>query len=280
MSRFQGVLAVSSIFLLPMAAAHADSYQFAANGGYSNIAFDYATSHLFQIGGTFNLAPIDISRGPYAEAEFINRQPQFGLLGTLGITKIDNFDEDMDHSGYTAFAAFADPNMPLYADLYYDSSTSELGDEKETLTNFELGLGAYLAPMLRGKVYYVSNEWEMSDEDGSFDFDESGIGVNLRWLSELNSQQFIALEGDVSSPYDDTVVYDASIDFYPMAELGFGFNIEHWRYDEGYDDVGNSTAWGLSGHYFFTPQFGLRADLGHDNGVDADMFTAQAELRF
>ena len=99
---------------------------------------------------------------------------------------------ELDGTGIGVLAGFADPDMPLAANITYMSQGADVSAVGVTgtadMSMLELEVGAFVMPSLFVGVSYDSESSEISAPGlGSMDMDESGIGVAAKWVQTLGT---------------------------------------------------------------------------------------------
>ncbi len=246
--------------------AHAD-YQFEAGAffgqgevGVGNSSADY---DVMGVAGRFNFEAVDTSKGPHAEAAFLDKSSSIGF-GWTSIEPDVNGADDIDSFDFDVRVVTAD-------NLIVEASYGETDDGDSESDNFSIGLGTYLDANTDIVASYQS-----TDDDGA-DLDQ--FSVALHGVNPLT--QGASLGYDVSLAYldadqDDGHMLGAGATYYFNKNLGVGLSAE-------LTEIGdyNDNTISLSASYF--PQDNIELlvsyfDQGGDVDVDGILFGASARF--
>jgi hypothetical protein len=233
--------------------ALADSYMAEVGAQYFNTDFGSNDVDAYGLNGEIFFAPVDTSKGPLAEASFLDHASSI----SASWVDIDEADDDLLGLGLRVVTP---------GDFIIEASFDDSGDSDQ----WGLGLGLYLNDTTDLVFTY-------SDID---DADQSSLTADLHSV--------IALGGDMSLAYSVIASYiDAAdengyglggdVTFYVNDQLGFTGLVDYTEIDDF--DV---TTLGVSVDYFIVPMFRVSASfINQDTGfTDIDTIGIDASVRF
>ena len=230
----------------------------------------YSADHdLFGLGGAYYFNKVDTSKGPLAEAAFLDRASNIGLILATG--EVDGDNEDFDVDSYAAGSRIVIGEGGWLVDLGAGRDEIENQDED----TFSIGGGKYVLENTAVVLGYTNVD---SDIDG--ESDEYDLGVEHLWLFD---QGALKLDGNIGridlDEGDDVDVWGLDTTYYVTDRLGFGAG-----YGQEDSDDTDLESWSLFAQWFVTEKVALA--LGYTNEqendidyeADAIMFTA--DVRF
>jgi hypothetical protein len=221
---------------------------------------------------TYYFNPIDNTKGPLAEAAFLNQSSeisaQYGLASqeflenetTLGVA-----GKYISDSGI--IVGFS------YITKSFDEAASEdlnSGNGSENLLDSgALEVGAYLTDVSTLTVSYSGNLNRETDQNGRDDRFSNTLSVKYNHLFLLDGDQSIKLNARYGyTAYsrsedsdDDTGILDVSGDYYFSRQLSVGFGIT--TYDR--DDADNVFKYEIASNYFITDDFSVYGSYSQTN---------------
>ena len=289
-------LGLATALLLAMTGAQA--YQFEVQGQSEYIDASDANDKDFTGGlqGTFYFKDVDSSKGPLAEAAFLNQASNVSLAYNYAELGTDGTDFIAHNYGAKAEAYIPTKFVPAYASASY-SHTHFDGKNSETPDNngdrYALELGAVVAPNFLVAVGYTS----VADQASLDAFNIVSNGVAKAALESATiadktdaitarTKYVGAIDGTNMSigfesglVYGEDTAYNLGTTLFLNPQLSVGASYAASSY-EGTPD----SAWGANVNYFITPAIAVGASYVNANAVgsDADMQTVgvNAKLRF
>jgi hypothetical protein len=253
---------------------------------------DDVKTTIYAVTGRFYFSPVNIGSHPYAEAAFLERVGNVGLI--LGQTKLD-FGDGIEGDGpaYGAELVFMQPGSPIFIEANYVrsefSSDAPLDVESEGDV-YSLQLGGFVTQGLRVNLGYAHQEVNVTSLlagiDDTTEFD--AYAVIAKFVKELSGGTAVNVEGFFEINRFDDGIDDGSnteahiaADYYFTQGLsaGIGFTANQGD-DEG--DEGKTFLVRLNA--FITPRFSINASFeqfsaDNDAGLDEDTFLLGLLLR-
>lgn len=232
-------------------ATGAQAYQVELNGNYKNTSVDNvdADTDAFGLAANYYFEPVRVGNNPHAEAEFLGKASNIGLV--FGKESVDNVDEDTDTLGINGDLYMK--QSPLYFGAEY--SQKEKGDvDTDTLT---ARIGYFVQPNFLLTAGVRDND------------EETDPTLSAKYVGSTGSN-FYNLEASTVLA-DDTGI-NLGADFYIDRTLSVGIDYA----DSGAD--GEDGTVGINARKFFTPAFG--AGISYATGDDKDTIGLNLTGRF
>ncbi len=266
-------LLVSAVALACAAPVMADKYSVEVNAGYGTgeidlDAFDVDLT-VWNLGGSYYVWGADDSKGPLAEAAFLDRSTT--VFANYTNTEFEAFGNDFDIDSYNVGGLLIDKESGWFGGIAYTKDDSD-GDDGDT---WELTGGKYLAQYTTLSATYTSSEVGSDDTD---DFN-----VDVKHVAQLAGASALAITGGIgysdSDVVDDTTTVGVGVTYYLDSRIGFGAGTSLASSDDS--DV---VSFELHGSWFPVSNIGLYASYAisedDDNDVDTDLFLLQGVVRF
>ncbi|MCX0326998.1 porin Omp33-36 [Acinetobacter radioresistens] len=303
-------LGLATALLLAMTGAQAYQFEVQGQSEYIDATLndkDFTGS----VAGTYYYKNVDSSKGPLAEAAFLNQASNISLAYTygnldLGADRTLSLDTEAHTYGVKGEAYIPTPVIPLYTSAAYshtktDTDISEFGTKLGSIENngdrYALELGALLAPNFLVAVGYAN----IADP---FALDANNIMSNgiLKTVGEAAtagftnqrlSQDIVTARTKYVGPVDGTNAsvgfeaammhadsnnaYQLKTDVYFTPKFSVGASYA----ESNFTDVMDS-AWGANINYFITPAVAVGASYVNANavGIDADTQTVGVNAKF
>lgn len=255
-----------AIAISTAAAAASADYQLEAGAFYGqgelgagNAQSDY---DLMGVAGRYNFESVDTSKGPHAEAAFLDKSSSvgFGYISrepdAAGTDDVDSFDFDV--------RVVTDTNLIIEA-AYEESEAGD--DESDT---FGVGVGTYLNDTTDIVVSY-----QATNDDSNRDEDADQLNVVVHGVNPLTQGATLAYDAALSyidGEDDDGHALAVGATYYFNKNLGVGLSAD--LTEVGDDNTDTVT---LDVSYFPQPNIELMAayfDQGGDEDIDGIMFGA------
>ena len=311
-------LSLATALLLAMTGAQAYQAEVQGTVGYYDAELNDGN---YNVGaqGTYYFKDIDTSKGPLAEAAFLNQASSisagynFGQLSadinrsvTVGGTTVAiNEELDVEQHSYGVKGETYIPTnvVPVYASASYNHSKT---DAKNSFTaqniqaddsgdRYALELGALIAPNFLVAVGYTSatekdsfdtfnilNNGLMSAsmEARSIDEDQDAITARTKYVGPIDGTNMsIGFEAGLVS--GEETMYQLKSDLYVTPKLGLGVSYTDGSYKSS---TVPTSAVGVNASYFVTPAVSLGASYVYANGEyganDAQLGAVNAKFRF
>lgn len=263
------------MLISPVSAMAQDSYQYLVGGGYSDTDSDDAIESNV-IFGAFQLytSPISYRDGPYAEADFLNRQSNFLL--SLGSVEFDidfgAVNPSLDGTILGAGFEYANQSTPFTFGVLYSQAEA---DDTVFNTNVEINydvlefrLGYYINNKSRLGVEYAKAEVELLGNNTSISKSEADTyGVNYQNLIYLANNQFVGFGVDAAYIDNDedeqNTEFSLAAYYYFNRTAGVGAGI---ALNSGDDISTEGTTFNVNASFFITPMASI--------GIEYEQFSA------
>lgn len=260
---------------LSLTAHAADDYRWELGAGYSASKLDldaksngqsdskHIDSDIWGGYGTYYLKPVDTSKGPLAEAAFLDHASSIKLYaddGQVDLSSLDAKLNDKDGQRYGVSTRYVaeGPGWQLSGWLVdLDYLRSEPGDKE--IDTYNIGIGKYLTE----KTTLVLNYGKVNVNNGG---DTDGYSVDLEHLWNLSHGAFKATASAgkvVVKNADDIDSYAIGGTYYVNDRLGFGAGYTNTSQD-GYEVDG----WNVSADWFVTEKVALSLAYAQENPDD------------
>ena len=288
-------LGLATALLLAMTGAQA--YQFEVQGQteyIDNTVNDKTFAGAVQ--GTYYLKNVDASKGPLAEAAFLNQASNVSVAYNFGEYDVDAQNQDfIAHTfGAKAEAYLPTQFVPAYASLSYNHTIKDgKGGQKDDNGNrYALEVGALAAPNFLVAVGYtsvadqysldafniLSNGVAKADlEATTIGQDQDAITARTKYVGNIDGTN-MAIGFETGLIYGDDTAYQLKTDLYLNPQLSVGAS-----YAESSFDATPDAAWGTNVNYFITPAVAVGASYVNANskaGNDTQTVGVNAKFRF
>lgn len=309
-------LGLATALLLAMTGAQAYQAEVQGTVGYYDAELNDGN---YNVGaqGTYYFKDIDTSKGPLAEAAFLNQASSisagynFGQL-TADINSItvggntaavnEEFDVEQHSYGVKGETYIPTSVVPVYASASYNHSKTDAKNDFTTLRQdddsgdrYALELGALVAPNFLVAVGYTSaterdsfdtfnilNNGLMSAtmEARSIDEDQDAITARTKYVGPIDGTN-MALGFEAGIVYGEDTLYNLKSDLYLTPKFSVGASYAEGSYKS---PTLPTSATGVNVNYFVTPAIGLGMSYVYANGEnganDAQLGGVNAKFRF
>ncbi|MEG2272464.1 MAG: porin Omp33-36 [Acinetobacter sp.] len=285
-------LGLATALLLAMTGANA--YQFEVQGQAETIDAVAANDKDFSAGGqaTYYFKNVDASKGPLAEAAFINQASNVAVAYNYG-----QFDEfESQNYGIKGEAYFPTSIVPAaYASLSYNAAFNDgkYGFNDDHGDRWALEVGSVVAPNFLVTVGYTniaaesvldtfkivnSGIFKAAGETATIGEDQDAITARTKYVGAIDGTP-MSIGFETGIVYGDATAFELKTDLYLNSKISGGVS-----YVESSIEGTPDSAWGVNANYFVTPAIALGASYVNANvvGADADVQTVglNAKLRF
>ncbi len=269
---FKKTVIAAGLGLALSSAAHAEyQWELGANSGTGDIDLGRysADQDFFGLTGTYYFDRVDTTKGPLAEAAFLDRASNIELDVRTG--EVEGDDEDYDVDSYAGSSRLVLGEGGWIVDL--GARRDEIEDLE--IDTFTVGGGKYV---LENTAVVLS--YSNIDEENTDDADKYELGLEHLWQFDMGAVKLDANIGRIDlEESDDIDLWGLDGTYYVTDRLGFGAGYEQ----QDSDDV-EIERWSVFGQWFATENVAL--SLGYTNEEDQDvdyeadaiMFTA--DVRF
>ena len=289
-------LGLATALLLAMTGAQAYQFEVQGQSEYiDNTVNDKNFTGAVQ--GTYYFKNVDATKGPLAEAAFLNQASNFSLAYNYGEYDVDAVDKDFVSHVYGAKAEAYVPTklVPVYASAAYSHTITDGkgGQANDNGDRYALELGAVVAPNFLVAVGYtsVADQYSLDAfnilangvakaalESDTIDQDQDAITARTKYVGAIDGTN-MAVGFEAGLVYGEDTMYNLKTDLYLTPALSVGAS-----YVETSANTNVDSAWGANVNYFITPAVAVGASYVNANAVDAARDTqtvgVNAKFRF
>ncbi|MDV2455205.1 MULTISPECIES: porin Omp33-36 [Acinetobacter] len=286
-------LGLATALLLAMTGAQAYQFEVQGQSEYiDNTVNDKNFTGAVQ--GTYYFKNVDATKGPLAEAAFLNQASNFSLAYNYGEYDEDGLDIVSHTYGAKAEAYVPTQLVPVYASAAYSHT---INDSKNNLEfddqgdRYALELGAVVAPNFLVAVGYTSVADQTSYdafnilangvakaalESGTINQDQDAITARTKYVGAIDGTN-MAVGFEAGLVYGEDTMYNLKTDLYLTPALSVGASYVETSADSVVD-----SAWGANVNYFITPAVAVGASYVNANaeGVAVDTQTVGVNAKF
>ncbi len=258
--------------------AFADSYQTEVFGDYSKIDIDVGSEQFdfdgWSLGGTYYLNAVDNSKGPLAEAAFMDRASNV----SFSLMQLDPDGSGGDFDAHTVSGLFVSKDTGWLFGLGYTN-----GDQDSPNLDFDT-LSVTAGRYIGKNTTVVVNFAHAEEGNGPAEQDSDEYEVALRHLGQTASNMHYAVQvslGEINEQDVDenTLTYGGSYTLYPTREVGVGVGLDFL--DSDYEEA---TAYRVFASWFFreNASVGMSYHMLDFDEINAeeDGWTINALVRF
>lgn len=239
------IFAGLTVSLLAASIANASDYQFDVAGLIANTDSDFGDATTLGVGIEFHFVPVDTSKGPLAEAAFINKSSNISAIQLW--QESDDFDSDATIVSGELYI----PNTMFYVGVDYAYLNGNNDEDSWTLT-------AGVTPIENLLVTTSYNE--------DVDYEPN---VAAKYLFALSNGATLVANGKFESVDNGDDTIGAGLDYYFNRYTGVGFNIT--------DSNGNQETEIHIRHFFLDDAY---AGLSYADNDFADTIAISGGFRF
>jgi len=263
-------------------------HQFEVAGNYTDMNSDGGMETSGYAGGALAyLNPVSTKNYPYAESQFLSREPYVAAI--LGHIDMKLLSEDIGGNVYMLGGGYFSQNFPIFAEIMYGKSDldGEINSNKldYSVVTKQVNIGVYFNKLTAAKISYNKSNYEVSSASNSEEGDTDQYQLFFKKIVKASKSSFFNVEAIAGYEKDSDGDVDRQLglltDYYPNQSLGFGFGVRVIKGDsessEGKDIV-------LRAKKFITPSFsiGLTFDkfLADNGDSDSQNVQIDGEFRF
>ena len=290
-------LGLATAVLLAMTGAHA--YQFEVQGQSEYVdttANDKNFTGTAQ--GTYYLKNVDASKGPLAEAAFLNQASNVSVAyNYIKYDEKDTVNVESHTYGVKGEAYLPTPYLPVYASASYNHTINDYkdGESDDNGDRYALEAGAMLLPNFLVAVGYTSvADQESLDafgvnkygivkavgESAAIADKQDAVTARTKYVGNIDGTN-MAIGFEAFGVFAEDNAYGMKTDLFVTPKLSVGASFaDVSAFDSGYDHV-----WGGHTQYFITPAVAVGADFVKANAKDGNQRDTQtiglnAKVRF
>ncbi len=299
-------LGLATALLLAMTGAQAYQFEVQGQSEYIDATIndkDFTGS----VAGTYYFKNVDASKGPLAEAAFLNQASNISAAYTYGTLDIGNeffsIDNEVNTYGAKGEAYIPTSVVPVYASASYSHTKLDtdysvegtfLGSEEDNGDRYALELGAVVAPNFLVAVGYTSVADQFSldankimgngivktlGEAATIGEEQDAITARTKYVGNIDGTN-MAVGFEAGLVYGDDTAYQLKTDLYLNPKLSVGASYAESSFENAFMD----SAWGANINYFITPAVAVGASYVNANAkfipTDTQTVGLNAKFRF
>jgi hypothetical protein len=290
-------LALASALVL--AATAAQAYQFEVQGQVEHIDNtvndqDYSGS----VQGTYYFKDVDATKGPLAEAAFLNQASNVSAAYSFGQYQEPGFKANVQTAGIQgeAYVTTEYVPVPVYASANYSHTTidGKNGATDDKGERYGVELGAVVIPNFLVAVGYTNvaahtsfDAFTVANQGVAKAGFETSVNGDDQDAWTARTKYVGAIDGTAMSIgfgtdvlFADYKAYGANVDLFVNNQLSIGTSYAETRGAAN----SNPKVWGVNANYFITPAIAVGANYVNANAVgdvnDTETVALNAKFRF
>ena len=275
-------LGLATALLLAMTGAQAYQFEVQGQSEYIDITVN-DKDFTGGLQGTYFLKDVDTSKGPLAEAAFLNQASNVSLAYNYGeLSLVPGMRVNAHNYGVKAETYVPTQIVPVYASAAYshtilDSKNNNLDDDQGD--RYALELGAVVVPNFLVAVGYTSVADQFAvdafnvmnngvakavAETATIGKDQDAITARTKYVGNIDDTN-MAIGFETGLIYGDDTAFQLKTDLYVTPKLSVGAS-----YAESSFAGTPDSAWGANVNYFITPAVAVGASYVNANYVNSN----------
>lgn len=296
-------LGLATALLVAMTGAQAYQFEVQGQSEYVDASIN-GKNFTGGVQGTYYLKDVDSSKGPLAEAAFLNQASNVSAAYNYAKFDADKADINADVHSYGVKAEGYIPTqyVPVYASATYNHALTKGKFSDDNGDSYALEVGAVVVPNTLVALGYTSTPDQfvldtfkiMNNGIAAAAIDSVGVIRNktdaatarIKHVGQISGTN-MAVGVEVAGLFGDNNMYGMNADLYLNPKLSVGATFIGTDGKARFDDVSVGRfdqAWGANVNYFVTPSVGLGLSYLHANNVgtnlDTDTVGVNAKFRF
>ncbi|MFI8034756.1 porin Omp33-36 [Acinetobacter sp. ABJ_C3_5] len=237
---------------------------------------------------SYFLKDVDASKGPLAEAAFLNQASNVSVAYSFAKESGDEIATRKNESyGAKGEAYIPTPYLPVYTSASYSHSQTKIDGKKDNGDRYALELGTMLAPNFLVAVGYTNIADQVAidansvlargiaksvAESKTIGQDQDAVTARTKYVGNIDGTN-MAVGFEAGLVYGDDTAYELKTDLYVTPKLSIGASYAESSYANTPD-----SAWGANVNYFITPAVAVGASYVNANAVNANLDTQTVGL--
>ena len=280
-------LGLATALVLAMTGAHA--YQFEVQGQSEFLDTKQNDKDFTGAGQiSYFLKDVDTSKGPLAEAAFLNQASNVSVAYSFAKESGDEIPTRKNESyGAKGEAYIPTPYLPVYTSASYSHSQTKIDGKKDNGDRYALEVGTMLAPNFLVAVGYTNIADQVAidansvlargiaksvAESKTIGQDQDAVTARTKYVGNIDGTN-MAVGFEAGLVYGDDTAYELKTDLYVTPKLSVGASYAESSYANTPD-----SAWGANVNYFITPAVAVGASYVNANAVNANLDTQTVGL--
>lgn len=294
-------IGLAAAVLLAMTGAHAYQFEVQGQSEYVNTT-ENDKNFTGDLQGTYYFKDVDASKGPLAEAAFLNKASNVSVAYTYEQYNVKHAEDyQIGTYGVKGEAYFTTPytsSIPLYASASYnhtDLDSKNSNDKDDNGERYALEVGAMPTDNFLLAVGYtnVANQFSLDTfrvlnkgfvnavgETASINDKQDAVTARTKYVGAIDGTN-MSIGFDAGLVFGDATSYEFNTDLYLTPKLSVGASFAGTSESEAVFDK----LWGANVNYFITPSISVGASYVKANAVDGhnldtDTVGLNAKARF
>nr|WP_277604084.1 MULTISPECIES: porin Omp33-36 [unclassified Acinetobacter] len=253
--------------------------------------------------GTYYFKNVDSSKGPLAEAAFLNQASNVSVAYSFAELSGDEIATVKNNSfGAKGEAYLPTPYLPVYTSAAYSHSQTKSEGKKDNGDRFALEVGTMLTPNFLVAVGYTNIADQFALDANSvlsngiaksvaqakiIGQDQDAITARTKYVGNIDGTN-MAVGFEAGLVYGDNQAYELKTDVYVTPKLSVGASYAEANYSSNPANKDNfsaiNSAWGANVNYFITPAIAVGATYVNANAkhesTDTQTVGLNAKFRF
>nr|WP_277603449.1 porin Omp33-36 [Acinetobacter dispersus] len=277
-------LGLATALVLAMTGAHAYQVEVQGQSEFINATDANDKDFTGAAQGTYYFKNVDSSKGPLAEAAFLNQASNVSAAYSYAELSGDEVATVKNNSfGAKGEAYLPTPYVPAYASAAYSHSQTKSEGEKDNGDRYSVELGAMVLPNFLVAVGYtrvadqIAFDANKAVENGVFSAvaDAATIGgkqdvvtARTKYVGNIDGTN-MALGFETGLVYGENQAYGLKTDLYLTPKLSVGASYAEANFSKNPLNEDNfspiKSAWGANVNYFITPAIAVGASYVNAN---------------
>ena len=295
-------LGLATALLLAMTGAHAYQVEVQGQSEFIDAKSDNDKDFTGAAQGTYYFKNVDSSKGPLAEAAFLNQASNVSVAYSFSKLSGDEVPTEKTNAfGAKGEAYLPTPYLPVYTSASYSHTQTKTDGKKDNGDRFALEIGTMLTPNFLVAVGYtniadhVALDANSVLSNGIFKSaaqaevigeDQDAITARTKYVGNIDGTN-MAIGFETGLVYGENKAYGLKTDLYltPKLSVGASYAEVNASSDINSDNFSPiKSAWGTNVNYFITPAVAVGASYVNANAklvnLDTQTIGVNAKFRF
>ena len=295
-------LGLATALLLAMTGAHAYQVEVQGQSEFIDAKSDNDKDFTGAAQGTYYFKNVDSSKGPLAEAAFLNQASNVSVAYSFSKLSGDEVPTEKTNAfGAKGEAYLPTPYLPVYTSASYSHTQTKTDGKKDNGDRFALEIGTMLTPNFLVAVGYTNIADQVALDANSvlsngifksaaqaevIGEDQDAITARTKYVGNIDGTN-MAVGFEAGLVYGDFQAYELKTDVYVTPKLSVGASYAEVNASSDINSDNFSpikSAWGTNVNYFITPAVAVGASYVNANAklvnLDTQTIGVNAKFRF
>jgi len=295
-------LGLATALLLAMTGAHAYQVEVQGQSEFIDAKSDNDKDFTGAAQGTYYFKNVDSSKGPLAEAAFLNQASNVSVAYSFSKLSGDEVPTEKTNAfGAKGEAYLPTPYLPVYTSASYSHTQTKTDGKKDNGDRFALEIGTMLTPNFLVAVGYTNIADQVALDANSvlsngifksaaqaevIGEDQDAITARTKYVGNIDGTN-MAIGFETGLVYGENKAYGLKTDLYltPKLSVGASYAEVNASSDINSDNFSPiKSAWGTNVNYFITPAVAVGASYVNANAklvnLDTQTIGVNAKFRF